>query len=190
MNYAVSEKKQDGSLRIRLAEVGEGQYEVTLDGAELTAKGPLGTLGMRFVDEVLAELVDGAVKVSPRDDTKRARSMWGMQRSLANNVIQGVARPVSSFVQRQPQRQVQARVVGVEVQGLAKEQGRVPSRALRGSELQEHLEQLVGEQIAEVLPADRTDPASRRSSSSPTTSSVASGRASPCSATPQIARRS
>jgi large subunit ribosomal protein L6 len=32
---------------------------------------------------------DGAVVVRPRADTKRARSMWGMSRSLVENLIKG-----------------------------------------------------------------------------------------------------
>ncbi len=65
--------------------------DVTLDGRDLKAKGPKGELSMTLVDEVLAKLDDdGGVVVEPRDQSKRARSMWGMQRTLVSNLISGV----------------------------------------------------------------------------------------------------
>ena len=64
--------------------------EVALDGKDLTVKGKNGELAMRFVDEVEASFADGAITVKLRDSSKRARAMWGMQRSLANNLVIGV----------------------------------------------------------------------------------------------------
>ena len=64
---------------------------VELSGAELKVKGKKGELAMRFVDEVEAGYADDAITVKPRDDSKRARSMWGMQRSLAQNLVTGVS---------------------------------------------------------------------------------------------------
>jgi len=34
----------------------------------------------------------GAVQIDPRNDTKRARAMWGMSRSLLANVVAGVTK--------------------------------------------------------------------------------------------------
>ncbi len=64
--------------------------QVALDGKDLTVKGKNGELAMRFVDEVEASFADGAITVKLRDSSKRARAMWGMQRSLANNLVIGV----------------------------------------------------------------------------------------------------
>ena len=64
--------------------------EANLKGKELTIKGPKGTLTMTFVNDVDAKLEDGNITVRPVGDTKRARSMWGMQRTLASNLIEGV----------------------------------------------------------------------------------------------------
>ncbi len=64
--------------------------QVALDGKDLTVKGKNGELAMRFVDEVEASFADGAITVKVRDSSKRARAMWGMQRSLANNLVIGV----------------------------------------------------------------------------------------------------
>jgi large subunit ribosomal protein L6 len=35
-------------------------------------------------------LDNGAIKVDPRTDSKRARAMWGMSRSMINNLVVGV----------------------------------------------------------------------------------------------------
>ena len=64
---------------------------VTLDGADLTVKGSKGELSMRFVEEVLVSHEGDEINFKPRDDSKRARSMWGMQRSLAQNLVTGVS---------------------------------------------------------------------------------------------------
>jgi large subunit ribosomal protein L6 len=64
---------------------------VTIDGQTLAAKGPKGQLSMVLVDDVVAELEDGAVKITPRDDSKRARSMWGLSRTLVANMVEGVS---------------------------------------------------------------------------------------------------
>ncbi|MCG8689753.1 MAG: 50S ribosomal protein L6 [Minwuiales bacterium] len=65
--------------------------DVQLSGQDLTVKGKNGMLSMRFVDEVEAGYADNKITVKPRDDSKRARSMWGMQRTLANNLVVGVS---------------------------------------------------------------------------------------------------
>ena len=64
--------------------------QVALDGKDLTVKGKNGELAMRFVDEVEVSFADGAITIKPKDESKRARAMWGMQRSLANNLVVGV----------------------------------------------------------------------------------------------------
>ena len=65
--------------------------EVKLDGADLSVKGKKGELAMTFVEEVIAKFEDNVITVNPRDESKRARSMWGMQRSLAQNLVTGVS---------------------------------------------------------------------------------------------------
>jgi len=56
----------------------------------LTVKGPKGTLAMGLVDEVRYELNDGGISVQPVGASKRARSFWGMQRTLVSNLVEGV----------------------------------------------------------------------------------------------------
>lgn len=66
---------------------------VTVDiaGQNVSAKGPKGQLALTLVDEVAASLEDGVVTIRPRGDSKRARSMWGMQRTLVSNLVTGVS---------------------------------------------------------------------------------------------------
>lgn len=64
--------------------------EASLNDNVLTVKGPKGSLDMTFVNEVEAKLEDGAVSITPRGNGKRARSMWGMQRTMVSNLVQGV----------------------------------------------------------------------------------------------------
>jgi len=64
---------------------------VDIVGQQVTAKGKLGELSVTLVDEVLAELDGDRIWIKPRDESKRARTMWGMSRSLVNNLVVGVA---------------------------------------------------------------------------------------------------
>lgn len=62
----------------------------SIDGQTITAKGPKGELKFVFNEEVLVKLEDGAVQVEPRDQTKDARSKWGMTRTQIANILNGV----------------------------------------------------------------------------------------------------
>ncbi len=64
---------------------------VEFAGQEVTAKGPKGELSMTLVEEVLASMEDDHIVVKPRDNSKRSRTMWGMQRTLMDNLIRGVS---------------------------------------------------------------------------------------------------
>ncbi len=64
---------------------------VTLDGQNVKVKGSKGELDLTLVDDVTIEQGDDGLKVEPRNDTKRARSMWGMSRTLVANMITGVS---------------------------------------------------------------------------------------------------
>ena len=70
-----------------------------IEGRELSVKGPKGTLSMPLADEVSYEINDGGISVQPVNDTKRARSFWGMQRTLVQNLITGVTEGYSKQLQ-------------------------------------------------------------------------------------------
>jgi large subunit ribosomal protein L6 len=65
--------------------------EVQLSGQTLIAKGRLGALSLVVSNEVTASIVDGAVTVTPKGDTRQSRAMWGTTRALINNMVTGVS---------------------------------------------------------------------------------------------------
>ncbi|HEX6441998.1 MAG TPA: 50S ribosomal protein L6 [Stellaceae bacterium] len=65
--------------------------QVEVSGQTLTAKGRLGTMSLAVVNEVSATVADGQVTVTPKDESKRARAMWGTTRALVNNMMTGLA---------------------------------------------------------------------------------------------------
>jgi len=64
---------------------------VELNGSTVRAKGKLGEQSLTLVDEVTAAVDGDRIWVKPVDDSKRSRTMWGMQRSLLNNLVVGVS---------------------------------------------------------------------------------------------------
>ena len=61
-----------------------------IDNGVLSVKGPKGTLTMGTSDLVDYKIEDGAIASGPANDTKAARSHWGMQRTLVSNLVEGV----------------------------------------------------------------------------------------------------
>jgi len=66
------------------------KVQADVDGQSVTVKGPKGELSAVLVDEVLAKMTDDGISVNPRDSSKRSRSMWGMSRTLIQNLVTGV----------------------------------------------------------------------------------------------------
>jgi large subunit ribosomal protein L6 len=64
----------------------------SVDGQTIKMKGPKGALEFVLPREVSATLDKGSLKVDPRDDSKRARSMWGTSRTLVSNLVTGVTK--------------------------------------------------------------------------------------------------
>jgi len=64
---------------------------VTLDGQTVKAKGSKGELELTLVPEVTISQGEDGLTVAPVDDSQRARSMWGLSRSLVANMVQGVS---------------------------------------------------------------------------------------------------
>jgi len=63
----------------------------TINGQTVAVKGPKGELSFVLNDLVLAEMTDEGIKVDPRGNSKSARSMWGMSRTMVQNIITGVS---------------------------------------------------------------------------------------------------
>ena len=63
-----------------------------VEGQIVKIKGPKGAMQVVLPDEVSVVMDKGEVKVDPRNDGKRARSMWGTSRTLVANLITGVTK--------------------------------------------------------------------------------------------------
>jgi len=67
-----------------------GGVTATIENDTITVKGPKGTLSMGL-SELIDYQVDGdQITVKPANDSKQARSFWGMQRTLVANLVEGV----------------------------------------------------------------------------------------------------
>ncbi|WP_321339758.1 50S ribosomal protein L6 [Breoghania sp.] len=63
----------------------------TIDGQRVEVKGPKGQLDFVLNEFVVAAMTDDGIKVDPRDDSKQARAMWGMSRTMVQNLVKGVS---------------------------------------------------------------------------------------------------
>jgi large subunit ribosomal protein L6 len=67
-----------------------GGVTAAVNGQEVNVKGPKGELKHVLVDAIVAKLDKGEIEIAMREDTKEARAMWGMSRTLVANLIAGV----------------------------------------------------------------------------------------------------
>ena len=64
--------------------------DISIDGTNVTVKGPKGTLERELPAPITATLDDGTLQCERPDDDRRSKSMHGLARSLVNNMIIGV----------------------------------------------------------------------------------------------------
>jgi large subunit ribosomal protein L6 len=65
---------------------------VTLDGQTVAVKGPKGQLAWTVSEEIEVALDNGQLTLTPRNETQRARGMWGLSRTLVDNMVIGVTK--------------------------------------------------------------------------------------------------
>ena len=65
--------------------------QATINGGVIEVKGPKGVLSMPLVSDISYVVDASEIRVTPANDTKRARAFWGMQRTLVQNLITGVS---------------------------------------------------------------------------------------------------
>lgn len=70
-------------------EISEG-VAVKIDGQTVAIKGPKGELFRKLEQGVKAKIVDNAVVVSVVSPSKTARQLWGLNRTLISNMVEGV----------------------------------------------------------------------------------------------------
>lgn len=62
----------------------------TVSGQTVKMKGAKGELSFTLPEEIKVEKTADGIEVTPREETKKARSMWGMSRTMVRNLIEGV----------------------------------------------------------------------------------------------------
>src|SRR5947199_8492937 len=63
-----------------------------VEGQTVKVKGPKGPLQVVLPDEGAVKMEQGSIKLDPRNETNRARSMWGTSRTLVSNLMTGVTK--------------------------------------------------------------------------------------------------
>ncbi|HEX3929719.1 MAG TPA: 50S ribosomal protein L6 [Nocardioides sp.] len=75
----------------RMPVVVPSSVEVSIDGPQVTVKGPKGTLQHTVVTPITVERAeDGTLAVTRPDDERESRSRHGLTRTLINNMVVGV----------------------------------------------------------------------------------------------------
>ena len=63
---------------------------VNIDGQTIVVKGPKGERSWTVAEEIEVTQGDDGLSLAPRADTQRARAMWGLSRTLVDNMVIGV----------------------------------------------------------------------------------------------------
>ena len=63
---------------------------LTLDGQTVSVKGPKGERTWTVAEEIEVTQGEDGLSLTPRSDTQRARAMWGLSRTLVDNMVVGV----------------------------------------------------------------------------------------------------
>jgi large subunit ribosomal protein L6 len=64
--------------------------DVAIDGAQVTVKGPKGTLSHTVAAPITVEKGDGVLDVKRPDDERQSKALHGLTRTLVNNMVVGV----------------------------------------------------------------------------------------------------
>jgi large subunit ribosomal protein L6 len=64
--------------------------DVSIDGQNVSVKGPKGTLQLAVAEPITVAQQDGTIVVSRPNDERRSRSLHGLSRTLVANLITGV----------------------------------------------------------------------------------------------------
>ena len=66
------------------------KVQITVDGSEVTVKGPLGTLKQPITREVVVKLENNQVTFAAADESKAANALSGTMRANVANMVKGV----------------------------------------------------------------------------------------------------
>ena len=73
----------------------------SVEGKTVKVKGPKGELKVTLVEEIDASMDSHGVTLTPRKDMERAAKMWGLSRTLVNNLVEGVTNGFSEKLEIQ-----------------------------------------------------------------------------------------
>jgi large subunit ribosomal protein L6 len=74
----------------------------TVSGQEVKVKGPKGELSFTVPEEIKVTKTDAGIELAPVEaDSKMARGMWGMSRTMVANLVQGVTEGYSQTLEIQ-----------------------------------------------------------------------------------------
>ena len=76
-----------------------GGVTANIEEGTLTVKGPKGTLSLGLSDFIDYKIEGEEIQVNPANDTKQARSYWGLQRTLVSNLVEGVTEGFSKTLE-------------------------------------------------------------------------------------------
>ncbi len=65
---------------------------VTIDGQQVTVKGPKGELKRKIADDMLIKLENGVLTVSRPSEEQNHKALHGLSRSLLANMVEGVTK--------------------------------------------------------------------------------------------------
>ena len=71
----------------------------TIKDREMKVKGPKGELSLRLIEGVEVKVEKNGISVTPKDMTDAMRAQWGMQRTLVNNLVEGVSKGVAQTLE-------------------------------------------------------------------------------------------
>jgi large subunit ribosomal protein L6 len=65
--------------------------DINQNGSDLTIKGKFGTLELTVPDSILVTKTDNIIKVNLKEETREGRALYGLYRTLINNMVVGVS---------------------------------------------------------------------------------------------------
>ena len=71
-----------------------------VDGV-ITVTGPKGELSAELSEDILVEISDTEISVMPKNLEKKARSFWGLSRTIVSNLVAGVSEGFSKTLEIQ-----------------------------------------------------------------------------------------
>ena len=73
--------------------------DINVDGRKVSVKGPKGNLSHEVPELISIKMEDGSIEVTRADDSRDARALHGLSRTLINNMVVGVTQGYSKAME-------------------------------------------------------------------------------------------